>query len=374
MRWSVLLSGASCFGSHSEKLLESERVETPGRVNWIRYEPLGVALGIMPWNYPFGQASRWAVPTLMAGNVALLKHASNVTMCASAMVELFEAAGLPRGVFTLLRVSGRRIGPIVSDDRIASISLTGSDAAGESVGAIAGRHVKKMVMELGGSDPFIVLRDADVEMAAASAVRARIQNSGQTCTAAKRFIVDAKVAAVFEERLVAEFQRLHTGAPMDPETDVGPLATLQGRSELDRQVAQSIEQGATLAYRANRVESGGFFFPPTVLLDVTPTMVVAKEETFGPVAPVIRVADESTALAVANASVYGLGGSIWTSDVEHGSYLARQLEAGMVGINSLVTADPRLPFGGVKRSGYGREMAAHGIRELTNIKTVTVGS
>lgn len=362
------------FGLHSEELLASERVETPGRVNWIQYEPLGVALGIMPWNYPFGQASRWAVPALMAGNVALLKHASNVTLCASAMVELFEAAGLPNGVLTLLRVNGRRLGPIISDDRVASISLTGSDAAGASVGELGGRHLKKMVLELGGSDPFIVLRDADIAAAATAAARARVQNSGQTCTAAKRFIVDESVADAFEGRLVAEFQQFLTGDPMDPSIDVGPLATRQGRSELERQVERSIEQGATVAYRARRVESDGFFFPPTVLVGVTPAMVVAQEETFGPVAPVIRVPDEQAALAVANSSVYGLGGSIWTCDVERGRDLAGQLEAGMVGINSLVTADPRLPFGGVKKSGFGREMAAHGIRELTNVKTVTVGA
>jgi succinate-semialdehyde dehydrogenase/glutarate-semialdehyde dehydrogenase len=342
--------------------------------HWVRFEPLGVALGIMPWNYPFGQASRWAVPALMAGNTAILKHASNVTQCALALAEIFDAAGLPPGVFAILRVPSERVGQIVADKRVASVSLTGSDTAGVSVGEIAGRHLKKMVLELGGSDPFLVLDDADVEAAAASAAKLRTQNAGQTCTAAKRFIVNERLAAPFEECLVSEFAKLRLGEPLDRTTDIGPLASPKGVETLEGQVARSIAQGARVAYQAPEVDSPGFYARPSVIINVTSEMPVASEETFGPVAAVLRVPDDAAAVRVANASVFGLGASIWTRDRERALALSTKLQAGMVGINTPVVADPRLPFGGVKRSGFGREMSVHGIRELTNIKTVSIGS
>jgi succinate-semialdehyde dehydrogenase/glutarate-semialdehyde dehydrogenase len=360
------------FATETVNLLAPEHVQTESAESRVQFDPLGVALGIMPWNYPFGQASRWAVPALMAGNTALLKHASNVTSCALAMEEIFLAAGLPPGVFSVLRVGSGRLGAVIADDRIASVSLTGSDATGAAVGAVAGGSLKKMVLELGGSDPFIVLDDADVEAAAAVAARARTQNCGQTCTAAKRFIVSTRIASVFEERLIHEFEKLHVGDPLERETDLGPLATAEGVLQVARQVDESVSQGARKGFQGAVVESGGFYSPATILLDVTSDMTAAREETFGPVAAVLRVRDEEAAVQTANASVFGLGASVWTADRERGLAIATALDAGMVAINGLVLADPRLPFGGVKRSGFGREMAAHGIRELTNIKTVSV--
>jgi succinate-semialdehyde dehydrogenase/glutarate-semialdehyde dehydrogenase len=362
------------FAEHTVDLLAPERVGVDGAEHWIRFEPLGVALGIMPWNYPFGQASRWAVPALMAGNTALLKHASNVTMCANAMEDIFTEAGFPRGVFTVLRVSSSRLAPVIADSRIASVSLTGSEEAGVSVGRLAGASLKKMVLELGGSDPFIVLGDADIKAAAAVATRARTQNCGQTCTAAKRFIVAEAIADEFEECLVHEFELLRVGDPLDPDTDLGPLATADGVTALAEQVKESVNQGARVAFAAPAVESPGFFSPPIVLVDVTADMTVAREETFGPVAPIIRVRNEEAAVQAANASSYGLGASVWTGDRDRGLLVANALDVGMVAVNGLVLADPRLPFGGVKRSGFGREMSVHGIRELTNIKTVSVAA
>jgi acyl-CoA reductase-like NAD-dependent aldehyde dehydrogenase len=363
------------FADNTAAMLSPEHVAIPGLDSWVRFEPLGVALGIMPWNFPFGQASRWAVPALMAGNTALLKHASNVTLSARAITEAFDAAGFPPGVFTPLFVSGSRMAPIVSDPRIAAVSLTGSAAAGEQVGTAAGPALKKLVLELGGSDPFIVLADADVPAAAEAAVRGRFgNNSGQACTASKRFIVVAGVADAFTECFIEGARKLRTGDPLEESTDVGPVATSGSRSTLSDQYRATLAEGARVAYRAEVESRPGYFFPPTVLTGVSPDMVAAREETFGPLAAILRVKDDDDAIQVANHSAYGLGCSIWTADAERGSALAGELEAGMVAINTLVVADPRLPFGGVKRSGYGREMSAHGLRELTNIKAVNVGS
>jgi succinate-semialdehyde dehydrogenase/glutarate-semialdehyde dehydrogenase len=363
------------FAEHTGAMLSPEHVPISGLDSWIRFEPLGVALGIMPWNFPFGQASRWAVPALMAGNTALLKHASNVTLSALAIQEVFDAAGFPPGVFTPLFVGGDRVAPIIADPRIAAVSLTGSAAAGEKVGAAAGQALKKVVLELGGSDPFIVLADADVPAAAEAAARGRFgNNSGQACTASKRFIVVAAVADEFTECFVEETRKLRIGNPLDETTDVGPLAKGDSLAELDAQFRSTVMAGARVAYRADLEEQPGYFFPPTLLADVSPYMAAAQEETFGPLAAIISVKDEDAAVRVANHSPYGLGCSLWTADTERGSLIAGDLEAGMVAINSLVVADPRLPFGGVKRSGYGREMSVHGVRELTNIKAVNIGS
>jgi succinate-semialdehyde dehydrogenase/glutarate-semialdehyde dehydrogenase len=363
------------FAAHTAEMLSPEHVPISGLDSWIRFEPLGVALGIMPWNFPFGQASRWAVPALMAGNTALLKHASNVTLSALAIQEMFDSAGFPPGVFTPLFVRGDRVASVIADPRIAAVSLTGSAAAGEQVGKAAGQALKKVVLELGGSDPFIVLADADVPAAAEAAARGRFgNNSGQACTAAKRFIVVAKVADSFIECFVEETRKLRTGDPADEATDVGPLAKADSLAELTSQYEATLAAGARVAYRAGVDDRPGYFFPPTLLAEVSQDMVAAQEETFGPLAAIITVRDEDAAIRVANQSAYGLGCSLWTADTERGSILAGDLEAGMVAINSLVVADPRLPFGGVKRSGYGREMSAHGVRELTNIKAVNVGS
>jgi succinate-semialdehyde dehydrogenase/glutarate-semialdehyde dehydrogenase len=363
------------FAEHTAEMLSPEHVPISGLDSWIRFEPLGVALGIMPWNFPFGQASRWAVPALMAGNTALLKHASNVTLSALAIQEVFDSAGFPPGVFTPLFVPGDRVASVIADPRIAAVSLTGSAAAGEQVGKAAGQALKKVVLELGGSDPFIVLADADVPAAAEAAARGRFgNNSGQACTAAKRFIVVAEVADSFIECFVEETRKLRTGDPVDEATDVGPLAKADSLAELTSQYEATVAAGARVAYRVGLDDRPGYFFPPTLLADVSPDMVAAQEETFGPLAAIITVRDEDAAIRVANQSPYGLGCSIWTADTERGSILAGDLEAGMVAINSLVVADPRLPFGGMKRSGYGREMSVHGVRELTNIKAVNVGS
>jgi succinate-semialdehyde dehydrogenase / glutarate-semialdehyde dehydrogenase len=363
------------FAEHTAAMLSPEHVPIPGLDSWVRFEPLGVALGIMPWNFPFGQASRWAVPALMAGNTALLKHASNVTLSALAIQEVFDSAGFPPGVFTPLFVPSDRIATVIADPRVASVSLTGSAAAGERVGAAAGQALKKVVLELGGSDPFIVLADADIRIAAEAATRGRFgNNSGQACTASKRFVVVADVVEAFTECFVEETRKLRTGNPLEETTDVGPLARSDSLAELTGQYDATVAAGAWVAYRAKLEPGPGYFFPPTVLAGVSPDMVAAQEETFGPLAAIVSVRDTEAAISVANHSPYGLGCSIWTADVERASALAGDLEAGMVAINSLVVADPRLPFGGVKRSGYGREMSIHGVRELTNIKAVNVGS
>jgi succinate-semialdehyde dehydrogenase/glutarate-semialdehyde dehydrogenase len=363
------------FAEHAEAMLSPEHVPISGLDSWIRFEPMGVALGIMPWNFPFGQASRWAVPALMAGNTALLKHASNVTLSALAIQEVFDSAGFPPGVFTPLFVAGDRVAPIIADTRIAAVSLTGSAKAGEQVGAAAGHALKKVVLELGGSDPFIVLADADVPAAAEAAVRGRfLNNSGQQCTAAKRFIVVESVADAFIECFIEATRKLRTGDPTDEATDVGPLARSDVLADLMSQQEATVAAGARVAYRADLDERTGHFFPPTVLTGVTPEMAAARDETFGPLAAVMTAADAETAVEMANQSPYGLGCSIWSADIDLATRLAGDVEAGMVAINSLVVADPRLPFGGVKRSGYGREMSVHGLRELTNIKAVNVGS
>lgn len=362
------------FADATTEMLRPERVSVGGLDSWVHFEPLGVVLGIMPWNFPFGQASRWAVPALMAGNTALLKHASNVTLSALAIQEVFDAAGFPPGAFAVLLASADRISDVIADSRIAAVSLTGSAAAGESVGAAAGSALKKLVLELGGSDPFIVLADADVEAAAEAAVRGRfLNNSGQQCTAAKRFIVVDAVADTFTECFVEATRKLRTGDPMDEATDIGPMAKSEVRAELTSLLDATIAAGARTAFRADLDRRPGFFFPPTILTGVDPDMAAAREETFGPLAVVLGARDDAEAVAIANHSTYGLGCSIWSADLERASALARDVEAGMVAINSLVIADPHLPFGGVKRSGYGREMSIHGIRELTNIKAVNVG-
>ena len=364
---------ATWIADNAARLLADEPIESTAAKSYVRYQPLGVILAVMPWNFPFWQAFRAGLPALAAGNVMLLKHASNVPQCALAIEDVFREAGVPKGVFQTLLIGPGPVEGIIADRRVAGVTLTGSEAAGERVAAAAGKALKKSVLELGGSDPFIVLEDADVKTAATVACRARNQNNGQSCIAAKRFIVAEPIADEFEELFSKAVAALKVGDPMDRANQVGPLARADLVDDLERQVKESVKKGAKVLAGGQRLDKDGNFFEPTVLTGVTPGMPVYNEETFGPVASVIRVRDAEEALRVANDTDFGLGSSIWTKDVERGELLAQRVEAGLVFINGMVASDARLPFGGVKRSGYGRELSAHGIREFTNIQTVWVG-
>ena len=361
------------FADHGAEFLADQTVKTNARESLVVFDPLGVILAVMPWNFPLWQALRAAAPALMAGNTMILKHASNVPQCALAIEEVFRAAGFPQGVFQTLLVSSRAVEPIIRDARIAAVTLTGSSEAGRQVATTAGHALKKQVLELGGSDPFIILEDADMDGAVEFAVRARYQNAGQSCIAAKRFIVVERRADEFVERFVAAVRELRVGDPLDRATQVGPLARGDLRDDLERQVRESAQAGARVMVGGERLAGRGFFYAPTVVTDVQPDMPVFQEETFGPVAAVMRVRDAEEAVQAANNSMYGLGGNLWTQDTERGKALARRIETGNVFINGMTASDPRLPFGGVKQSGYGRELAVFGIREFTNIKTVWVG-
>lgn len=340
----------------------------------VVYDPLGVVLAVMPWNYPFWQFVRFAAPALAAGNGAILKHASNVPGCALALEQAFAEAGLPTGLVATLLIGARDVAGVLADPRIAAVTLTGSTAVGQQVASQAGALMKKQVLELGGSDPFIVLADADVALAAQTAVKARFGNAGQSCISAKRFIVAEAVADAFTEAFATAAASLRLGDPLDRATQIGPLARAGLREDLQRQVTLSLAEGARLVLGGTPLPGPGFFYPPTVLDQVTPEMTVAREETFGPVAAIIRVADEDEAIRVANASEFGLGAALWTRDLVKAQRLARRLEAGAVFINALVASDPRVPFGGIKQSGYGRELGEWGIREFTNVKTVWQGA
>lgn len=361
------------YADHAAGFLADDIVATNASRSFVGYQPLGIVLAIMPWNYPFWQVFRFAAPALMAGNGALLKHASNIPQCALAVGSAFAAAGFPPGLFRTLLLPGAAVEPVIRDHRVRAVTLTGSSEVGAHVAAVAGAALKKTVLELGGSDPYIVLADADVAAAAATAVRARNQNTGQSCIAAKRFLVAEAVAEEFEERFARAVAALRVGDPLDAATQVGPLARADLRDTLEEQVDASVRQGARVLAGGRRVAGPGWFYEPTVLAGVRDGMPVLAEETFGPVAAVRRVVDAEEALAVANASDYGLGASIWTGDAEAGVALARRIESGAVFVNGMVASDPRLPFGGVKRSGWGRELGPFGIREFTNIQTVWVG-
>ena len=361
------------YADNARTFLADEPVRTNARESFVAFEPLGVILAIMPWNFPFWQVFRFAAPALMAGNTSVLKHASNVPGCALAIEEVFRESGFPRGAFRTLLVSSSVIDSVIEDDRIAAATLTGSDVTGSKVAATAGRAIKKMVMELGGSDPFIVLADADLDGAIEFAVKSRYQNSGQSCIAAKRFIVQEDVADDFTRRFTAAVAGLRVGDPLQRDTQVGPLARGDLRDGVHGQVRESVEQGARVLVGGEPLSGRGYFYAPTVLADVRPEMTVFRQEVFGPVAPLIRVRDAEEAVATANDSVYGLGGNLWTRDTERGKDLARRIESGNVFINGMTASDPRLPFGGVKRSGFGRELSSFGIREFTNIQTIWIG-
>jgi succinate-semialdehyde dehydrogenase/glutarate-semialdehyde dehydrogenase len=327
----------------------------------------------MPWNFPFWQVFRFAAPALMAGNTALLKHASNVPQSALAVAEIFTLAGFPEGCFTTLLLESSRVAPLLADPRIAAVTLTGSEGAGVAVGRAAGEQIKKAVLELGGSDPFLVLPSADLAAAVATAVKARTMNNGQSCIAAKRFIVHRDVAARFEDALVEQVAALKVGDPFAPDTDVGPLATPQILADLDEQVQRSLAAGARLLLGGKRLDGPGNFYSPTVLADPPAGSPAYSEELFGPVATLFTVDDVEEAIALANATSFGLGAAAWTNDPAERDRLVAELAAGSVFINGMVKSDPRLPFGGIKRSGFGRELAAFGIREFVNVKTVWIG-
>ena len=361
------------YADRAPLFLADETVASNATESAIVYDPLGVVLAIMPWNYPFWQFFRFAAPALAAGNGAILKHANNVVACALACEEVLREAGAPKGLVRTIVVDAKDVATIIADERIAAVTLTGSTEVGAIVASQAGKALKKQVLELGGSDPFIVLADADIEEAAAVAVKARFVNVGQSCVNAKRFIVEESVADRFVALFCAGVAALKIGDPSEPGISIGPMARANLRDGLHAQVERSVASGAELKMGGSFVDRDGFYYAPTVLDRVKPGMAAFDEETFGPVAAVIRVQDAAEALRLANQSEFGLGAALWTRDLVRARAMARRLEAGAVFINGMVASDPRLPFGGIKRSGYGRELGGHGIREFTNIKTVWIG-
>jgi succinate-semialdehyde dehydrogenase/glutarate-semialdehyde dehydrogenase len=361
------------YADHAKDFLADREVASAAALSVVAHEPLGVVLAIMPWNYPFWQVVRFAAPALAAGNGAILKHAGNVGRCARAIAAAFAEAGAPDGLFQVLMVEPEAVGGLIDDRRIAAVTLTGSTQVGALVAAQAGRALKKQVLELGGSDPFIVLADADLERAAEVAVKARFINAGQSCVNAKRFIVEAAVADAFVDAFARRVAALKVGDPTDPATDVGPMARANLRETLHDQVTRTLEAGAELRLGGAPLDGPGFYYAPTLLDHVAPHMAAFREETFGPVAAIVRARDADHAVALANDTEFGLAASIWSRDAARAEQLARRIEAGAVFINGLVASDPRLPFGGIKRSGYGRELGDLGIREFTNAKTLWIG-
>jgi succinate-semialdehyde dehydrogenase/glutarate-semialdehyde dehydrogenase len=361
------------YAEHAESFLRREEVATDASHSFVQYEPLGVVLAVMPWNYPFWQVFRFLAPALMAGNTGLLKHASNVPGCALAIERVLADAGFPQDVFRSLLVPGRAMDAVIAHPKVRAVTLTGSTPAGRSVARRAGELLKKTVLELGGSDPYVVLEDADLDLAVPACVSARLINAGQSCIAAKRFIVPRAIRAEFERRYVEEMGRRRMGDPLDPASDLGPQARVDLRDELHGQVEASIARGARCLLGGEIPARTGAWYPPTILTDVVPGMPAYDDELFGPVASIIPVADEAEALRVANDSPFGLGAAVFTRDVDRGEEIAaRQLDAGCCFVNAAVKSDPRLPFGGIKDSGYGRELGLWGIREFVNVKTVWV--
>jgi succinate-semialdehyde dehydrogenase / glutarate-semialdehyde dehydrogenase len=367
------IRGCRFYAENGERFLEDETAQTDAAQSYVHYEPLGPVLAIMPWNFPFWQVFRFAAPALLAGNVGLLKHAANVPQCALAIEEIFCRAGLDEGIFQTLLIEAQQVEKVIVDPRVQAITLTGSEKAGSAVASTAARHIKRSVLELGGNDPFIVMPSADFESTLTTAITARTINNGQSCIAAKRFLVADEVYDEFLRQFVERMRALKVGDPFDETTEIGPLATEHILQGVHEQVQKSIAAGAKLLTGGNRIHGPGFFYEPTVLVDVPNDSPAYREEIFGPVASFFRVRDAADAIEIANDTSFGLGASAWTNDRAEQELFASELEAGMVFINAMVASDPRLPFGGVKRSGFGRELGAAGIREFTNAKTIWIG-
>ena len=364
--------GCRFYAENGERFLEDEIAQTDAAESYVQYQPLGPVLAIMPWNFPFWQVFRFAAPALIAGNVGLLKHASNVPQCALAIEEIFCRAGFDDGVFQTLLIEPNQVEKVIVDRRVKAVTLTGSEKAGSAVASTAAREIKKSVLELGGSDAFIVMPSADFESALSTAVKARTINTGQSCIAAKRFMIADQIYDEFLNQFVDRMRGLKIGNPMDPETEIGPLATEQILQGVHDQVQKSIAAGAKLLTGGNRIHGPGFFYEPTVLVNVPKDSPAYREEVFGPVASIFRVRNADDAIELANDTTFGLGSSAWTNDPEEQKLFTSELDSGMVFINTMVASDPRLPFGGVKRSGFGRELGAAGIREFTNAKTIWI--
>ena len=364
--------GCRYYAEKAEKFLADEVVETGASKSYIHYQPMGVILAVMPWNFPFWQVFRFIAPSLMAGNVGLLKHASNVPQCALKIEDIMLRAGFPEGAFQTLLIGAKQVEPLLLDSRVAAATLTGSEGAGVQVGVAAAKHIKKVVLELGGSDPFIVMPSANLDEAVATGVKSRCQNNGQSCIAAKRFIVAEPIADEFERRFVSAMQALKVGDPMDAATELGPLMNAEAVTTLRADVQKTLQAGAKLLTGGNAINRAGNFFEPTVLTNIPKDSPAYKEEFFGPVASLFRVKDLDEAIRIANDTRFGLGASAWTNDPAERERFTKELDAGMVFINKMVASDPRMPFGGIKASGHGRELGVQGIHEFTNIKTVWI--
>jgi succinate-semialdehyde dehydrogenase/glutarate-semialdehyde dehydrogenase len=364
--------GCRYYAENAERFLAEEQATTNATLSFVRYQPLGAVLAVMPWNFPFWQVFRFAAPALMAGNVGLLKHASNVPQCALAIEDIFRRAGFPEGAFQTLLIDSRRVTKLIADPRIAAVTLTGSVGAGSSVAQAAGREIKKTVLELGGSDPFIVMPSGNLQKAVETAVQARIINNGQSCIAAKRFIVDRQIADNFERKFVERMRSLKIGDPMDAATDVGPLATEDGLKTLENQVNHTVQLGARVLVGGKRINRKGNFYEPTVLTDISAGSPVQEDELFGPVASLFRANGMADAVRIANETKFGLGACAWTNDDAEREMFINDIQSGLAFINGMVASDPRIPFGGVKQSGYGRELSHHGIREFVNVKSVSI--
>jgi succinate-semialdehyde dehydrogenase/glutarate-semialdehyde dehydrogenase len=360
------------YAENTESILAKEFIETDATESYVQFDPIGIVLAVMPWNFPFWQVFRFAAPALMAGNAGILKHASNVPMSALAIEEIFQKAGFPKNLFRTLIINSNQVDSVLENPKVKASTLTGSEYAGSMVASKSGKMLKKSVMELGGSDPFIVLKDADIDLAVQTATTARLLNNGQSCIAAKRFIVVEEIAEEFEKKFVNKFEQVVVGDPMDEKTELGPIAREDLLFELHEQVEKSVENGAKILTGGKRIDRKGYYYSPTILTDVAKGMLAYDQELFGPVATIIKVKDEEEAIFVANDTPFGLGSSLWTNDLTKAKMLAKEIESGSVFINGMVKSDPRLPFGGVKLSGFGRELSHYGIKEFVNIKTVWV--
>ncbi len=360
------------YAENAENILKQEVIETDASQSYVQFDPIGVVLSVMPWNFPFWQVFRFAAPALMAGNVGILKHASNVPMSALAIEQVFLQAGFPQNVFKTLLIGSSQVSDVIKNPKVKAATLTGSEHAGKKVASDCGKELKKTVMELGGSDPFIILKDADLDEAIETAVTARLINNGESCIAAKRFIVVEDVYEEFEKKFVKKMKEIKVGDPMEEETELGPMAREDLLEELHDQVKRTIDKGAKLLCGGERLDREGYYYPTTVISNIQPGMAAYDEELFGPVASLFKVKDEEDAIRVANDSDFGLGASLWTNDLEKAKKLSHKIESGSVFVNGLVKSDPRLPFGGVKISGYGRELSHYGIKEFLNIKTVWI--